>query len=90
MCVCVRVYVCVCTINRGIECDCVRESCGVKVYLTKQWGGSVIPTGGMVVLVLGGSGGGGGGGGGGWYCCTAVRLYWCWVVLVVGSTGWQG
>ena len=58
VCVCVRVYVCVCTINRGIECDCVRESCGVKVYLTKQWGGSVIPTGGMVVLVLGGSGGG--------------------------------
>ena len=78
-----------------------RESCGVKVYLTKQWGGSVIPTGGMVVLLVwcGGSGstdvlgvlvGCTGGCGGGWYCCTAVRLYWCWVVLVVGSTGWQG
>ena len=54
-----------------------RESCGVKVYLTKQWGGSVIPTGGTVVLLVwcGGSGstdvlGVGWVVLGGWYCCT--------------------
>ena len=33
-----------CTFNRGTECDSVYESCGVKVYLTKQCGGSVIHT----------------------------------------------
>ena len=47
---CVRVYVCVCTINCGIECDCVRESVGGESIFNKQSVGSVIPTGGTDVL----------------------------------------
>ena len=61
---CSSTFLSLLSFNRGTECDCVRKSCGVKVYLTKQCGGSVIPTGGTVVLRYG---------------CTGGLFWWWWV-----------